>query len=195
VTPVQKVIQLLQGMAEKGKKEKHEEQVQFAAYKQFCDDTTTEKQRAIKEATAMMEQLTAAIQKAEADAATLAKEIAGLDEDISVWEGDKKAATEVRELENADYMTTHKDYSESVDALERAIAVLKKQSYDRSQTEALTQVSAAPLIPEHAKKVIAAFLSQGDELGDDPMSVSAPEANAYEFQSQALSQLSSPRPY
>ena len=30
-------------MAEKGKKEKHEEQVQFAAYKQFCDDTTEEK--------------------------------------------------------------------------------------------------------------------------------------------------------
>ena len=91
----QKVIQLLQGMAEKGKKEKHEEQVQFAAYKQFCDDTTVEKQRAIKEATAKMEQLVAAIQKAEADAATLAKEIAQLDEDISVYEGDKKAATEV----------------------------------------------------------------------------------------------------
>ena len=34
VTPVQKVIQLLNGMVEKGKKEKHEEQVQFAAYKQ-----------------------------------------------------------------------------------------------------------------------------------------------------------------
>ena len=30
VTPVQKVIQLLQGMAEKGKKEKHEEQVKFS---------------------------------------------------------------------------------------------------------------------------------------------------------------------
>ena len=38
-------------------------------------------------------------------------------------------------MENADYMTTHKDYSESVDALERAVAVLKKQAYDRSQSE------------------------------------------------------------
>merc|ERR1719460_276945 len=188
VTPVQKVIQLLQGMAEKGKEEKHAEQVQFASYKQFCDDTTVEKQRAIKENTALMEQLTASIQKAEADAATLAKEIAQLDEDISVWEGDKKAATEVRQLENADYMTTHKDYSESVDALERAIAVLKKQAYDRTQAELVQvkQVAEAPLIPEHAKKVIAAFLSQGDELGDDPMAVSAPEANAYEFQSQGV---------
>merc|ERR1719450_1642475 len=185
VTPVQKVIQLLQGMAEKGKKEKHEEQVQFAAYKQFCDDTTTEKQRAIKEANAKMEQLSAAIQKAEADAATLSKEIAGLDEDISVWEGDKKASTEVREMENADYMATHKDYSESVDALERAIAVLKKQAYDRSQAE-LMQVNSLKLVPEHAKKVISAFLAQGDELGQDPMSVSAPQANAYEFQSQGV---------
>jgi hypothetical protein len=43
VTPVQKVIQMLQGMTEKGKTEKHAEQVQFAAYKQFCDDTNEEK--------------------------------------------------------------------------------------------------------------------------------------------------------
>jgi cell division septum initiation protein DivIVA len=185
VTQVKKVIQLLQGIAEKGKKENHEEQVQFAAYKQFCDDTTTEKQRAIKEANAKMEQLSAAIQKAEADAATLSKEIAGLDEDISVWEGDKKASTEVREMENADYMATHKDYSESVDALERAVAVLKKQAYDRTQAE-LMQVNSLKLVPEHAKKVISAFLSQGDELGADPMSVSAPQANAYEFQSQGV---------
>jgi len=61
VTPVQKVIQLLNGMVEKGKKEKHEEQVQFAAYKQFCDDTTVEKQRAIKEANEMIEMLQADI--------------------------------------------------------------------------------------------------------------------------------------
>ena len=47
-------------------------------------------------------------------------------------------------MENADYMTTHKDYSESVDALERAVAVLKKQAYDRSQAE-LMQVAPAPL--------------------------------------------------
>merc|ERR1719421_2778917 len=183
VTPVQKVIQLLQGMAEKGKKEKHEEQVQFAAYKQFCDDTTVEKQRAIKEATAKMEQLVASIQKNEADAATLAKEIAQLDEDISVYEGDKKAATEVREMENADYLATHKDYSESVDALERAIATMKKQDHDVTQ---LVQVKALQRIPEHTRKAISAFLSQGDELGQDPMAVSAPQANAYEFQSQGV---------
>merc|ERR1719326_872974 len=137
VTPVQKVIQLMQGMLEKGKLEKHEEQVQFAAYKQFCDDTTVEKKRAISEANEMIEVLKADIQKYAADAAQLAKEIAAHEEDIAVWTGDIKAATKVREIEKADYDATHKDYSESVDALERAIAVLKKQAHDRKQAGSL----------------------------------------------------------
>merc|ERR1712224_588039 len=141
VTPVQKVIQLMGGMLEKGKKEKHEEQVQFAAYKQFCDDTTVEKQRAIKEAEEMIEMLKADIQQYTVDAETLGKEIAGHDEDIATWSGDIKAATKVREIEKTDYDETHKDYSESVDALERAIAVLKKQAKDVKQ-EDLIQVEA-----------------------------------------------------
>ena len=61
---------------------------------------------------------------------------------------------QVREMENADYLTTHKDYSESVDALERAIATMKKQDYDRAQ---LLQVNKLEIIPEHAKKVIFAI--------------------------------------
>jgi len=182
VTPVQKVVQLLQGMGEKGKKEKHEEQVQFAAYKQFCDSTTTDKNRAIKSANSKMEQLSASIQKNEADAATLSQEIAQLDKDISTWEGDKKAATEVRAMENSDYMASHKDYSQSIDATERAITTLKAQQGDKSQ--ALMQVSALTQIDEHAKKVIGAFLATGEEIMN--MDVSAPQANAYEFQSQGV---------
>merc|ERR1719498_949987 len=138
-------------MLEKGKKEKHDEQVQFASYKQFCDDTTVEKKRAIEEANERIEVLKADIQKFTADAALLTKEIAGLDEDISVWNGDKKAATSVREIEKADYTATHTDYSESVDALQRAIAVLKKQAYDRKQASSLAQISALKgmnLIPD-----------------------------------------------
>merc|ERR1719379_411870 len=132
----------MEGMLEKGKKEKHAEQVQFAAYKQFCDDTTVEKKRAISEAEERIAVLKADIQKFTANAAQLTKEIAGLDEDISIWEGDIKAATNVREIEKSDYDTLHKDYSESVDALQRAIAVLKKQTGDRKQASSLVQVSS-----------------------------------------------------
>merc|ERR1719327_614619 len=181
VTPVQKVIQLMEGMLEKGKKEKHDEQVQFAAYKQFCDDTTVEKKRAIAEANERIDVLKADIQKYAADAAQLTKEIAELDEDISIWNGDIKAATNVREIEKADYDATHKDYSESVDALQRAIAVLKKQSHDRKQAS-LLQLKELSLIPAEAKKTIDVFLQQDPE----GLAVSAPEANAYEFQSSGV---------
>jgi hypothetical protein len=187
VTPVQKVIELLNGMVEKGKKEKHAEQVQFAAYKQFCDDTTVDKQRAIKESTQTIEKLSADISKAKADAAQLGREIAKHDADIASNEGDKKAATKVRDLEKTDYTATHKDYSESIDALGRAITVLKNQSHDRNQASAmLMQLDA--LIPADKKQVVAAFLATDPEVAFEQQSpegldVSAPEANAYEFQS------------
>jgi uncharacterized protein YoxC len=187
VTPVQKVIQLMQGMLEKGKKEKHDEQVQFAAYKQFCDDTSVEKTRAIEEANERIEVLKADIQKYTAKAAKLTKEIAELDEDISIWTGDIKAATKVREIEKADYDATHKDYSESVDALERAIEVLKKQSYDRKQKASLLQVSSLTtlnLIPAEAKRAIDAFVQEDQD--PEGLAVSAPEANGYEFQSNGI---------
>jgi prefoldin subunit 5 len=152
---------------------------------QFCDDTTVEKQRAIEEANERIGTLKADIQKATADVQLLTKEIAELDEDISIWEGDIKAATNVREIEKTDYDATNKDYSESVDALQRAIAVLKKQSHDRTQAS-FAQVSALKsfnLIPKEAKKTIDAFLEQS---GDEGLAVSAPEANAYEFQSSGV---------
>jgi hypothetical protein len=185
VTPVQKVVALMEGMLEKGKKEKHDEQIQFAAYKQFCDDTNTEKTRSIAEAEETIGVLKADIQKFSANAARLTKEIAGLDEDISIWNGDIKAATNVREIEKADYDAMHKDYSESVDALQRAIAVLKKQSHDRSQKSALMQVLSLALIPENAKKTIDAFLQQSGE-DVEGLAVTAPEANGYEFQSSGV---------
>jgi len=181
VTPVQKVVALMEGMLEKGKKEKHEEQVQFASYKQFCDDTTVEKTRAIAEAEETIATLKADIQKYAADSALLTKEIAGLDEDVSIWNGDIKAATNVRDIEKADYDATHKDYSESVDALQRAIAVLKKQAHDRKQAGSLVQVSALKslnLIPDSAKKALDVFLQQGEEEDVEGLAVSAPEANA-----------------
>mmetsp|Transcript_61204 Transcript_61204/g.113609 ORF Transcript_61204/g.113609 Transcript_61204/m.113609 type:complete len:689 (+) Transcript_61204:73-2139(+) len=198
VTPVEKVLQMLNGMVAKGEQEKHEEQVQFAAYKQFCDDTSTEKTRAIKEASQEIEVLKADIQKATTDAAQLAKEIAGHDADIAAWTGNIKAATEVRALEKADFDTLHADYSESIDALERAIAVLKKEAYDRKQSGAtvgtygkleeasFTQLQQSNLIPPEAKKAINAFLQQDPEEATDELAVSAPEANAYEFQSHHI---------
>merc|ERR550537_208422 len=133
----------------------------------------------------MIEILQADIQKYEADAAQLAKEIAKHDEDISTWEGDFKAASKVREIEHTDYVATHKDYTESIDALDEGIATLKKQAHDVKQAAAsLMQISASSIIPAESKKVIDAFLAQDPD--DENLAVASPEANAYEFQSSGI---------
>merc|ERR1719379_1795409 len=183
VTPVQKVLELMQGMLEKGKKEKHEEQVQYAAFKQFCGDTIVEKTAAIKEANDLIAVLKADIQKYAADAEQLTLEIKEHEEDVAKMTGDVKAATKVRKTERAEYETTHKDYSESISALERAIEVLKKQNYDRPQAASFAQLKRMSLIPQEAKRAIDLFL---DQDSDENMAVSAPEANAYEFQSAGI---------
>jgi len=185
VTPVQKVIQLMNGMLEKGKAEKQAEQVQYAAYKQWCDDTNREKSAAIAEANEMIEVLKADIQKYTADAELLSKQIAKHEEDITTWTNDQKAATNVREIEKADYDTAHTDLSESVDALGRAIAVLKKQMGDKKQATfaQLSRLKTLSLIPDDAKHTIDAFLQNQQAPG---MDYEAPEANAYEFQSSGI---------
>lgn len=186
VTPVQKVIELMEGMLAKGKQEKHDEQVQFAAYKQFCDDTTVQKKRAIEEAEEKIEVLKADIESHTAHADRLTKEIAAHDDDIAAFKGDMEAANKVRAIDKANYDATHKDYSESVDALVRAIAVLKKQAYDRPQAS-FAQISALKsmrLIPDEAKKTLDVFLAQTAD--PEGLEVSAPEAYGYEFKSHGV---------
>merc|ERR1719316_231619 len=126
----------------------------------------------------MIEMLKADIQQYEADAELLTKEIGVHQEDLAVLSGDMKAAMKAREIEKIDYDATHKDYSESIE-------VLKEQNYDRGQAS-LTQVSdlkKLSMIPEKAKRAIDVFLAQNEQEG---LATSAPEANAYEFQSQGI---------
>merc|ERR1719174_111430 len=168
-------------MVEKGKSEKQAEEVQFAQYKSFCDNTAANKKKAIAEANEKIEMLKADIQEAAADAGRLEVEIAEHDDDISIWEGDENAATKVREIEKADYDAMHQDYS--VSALGRAIDVLKKAAHDRKQASfvQLNSLAKLNLIPTDAKKAINVFLQQSDP-DDEGLEVQAPESNAYESQ-------------
>merc|ERR1719265_1468664 len=91
-----------------------------------------------------------------------------------------ESATAIRTKEKADYDAAHADYSESIDAIERAIAVLKKRAADIPQS--LLQLSKSNLIPDKARAIVASMM-QVQESSDDTNALAAPEANAYEFQS------------
>ena len=186
VTPVQKVIELMNDMRAKGIKEKQDEEVAFTKFKMWCDNTVKSREKSIKEAEQLMEQLEADIAAAKSDVVTLTDEIAALDAQIGEHQKEMKAATEIRESEKADYLKTHTDYSESIDAVSRAEAVLSKQSGDVSQAMMFIQKLAThKVVPASARRVLMSFLEQPC-AGSDPMSVSAPQANGYEFQSSGV---------
>lgn len=193
VTPVQKVIQLLEGMHQQGVEEKESEAVKFSAYSQWCDNITAQKKKAIAKQTALIEKLTADILKAEADAQAAHEEIVELSDDISRWKSDNKAARDIRVKEAADFAATNQDYAETLDALDRAISTLKKQSYDRKQAADLMQTLS--LIQSNTKLTRGTLRASQRALNkflQEPASSSefferkAPEANAYEFQSGGI---------
>merc|ERR1719158_2609738 len=125
VTPIQKVIQMLTDMQAKGKAEKEDEAARFAEYKTFCKDTAWDKTTNIKTATAAIEQLSADIDKATSDATEAAKAISVLDADLTTWKKDITVQTRERKEAKAVFDTVHQDYTESIDAVQRALALLK----------------------------------------------------------------------
>jgi len=185
VTPIQKVITLMKEMVEKGVAEKEKEAEMFAKFAQWCIDTKKVKSDEIAVGEETILKQTAVIQKAEVNIEQLSARISELDEDVGRWTKDKAAATEVRGKENADYTATVADYGESIDAIARAVVVLKERTADVPQ--ALLQVQRSQRTPLAVRSALAAFLQQGqpdvDAMPDAELSYAAPEANSYEFQS------------
>jgi len=197
VTPVQKVLQMLGDMAAKGKKEKHEEEVAFAAFSQWCGDVSAEKTNLIEAAKVQMGELYAFVAKATADAEGLANSIAGLEATIGDLDSQLAAATAVRAKENKDFMAQQNDYEESIDALGRAITTLKAQDVDRRQegsgerTEdallqknknvALLQVRSLAMLSSEQKAQITNAME-----GNSKQPTGRESAHAYEHQSGGI---------
>merc|ERR1719353_1923049 len=182
VTPIQKVLTLMEEMKAKGIAAKNDEETKFSAFSQWCQNTKKAKTGEITAGEEKMEMLTAEIQKAAVLIQKLTDRILELEEDVGRWKKDEKSATTVRDAERADFTATVTDYTESIDAVTEAISVLKKQAYDKKQADliqsSLIQVRSLKLVPADSKKTLTSFLQQDPELAYD-----APESNAYEFQS------------
>jgi len=188
VTPVQKAIEMLHSMLATARTGIKEEAVQYSAYRQFCDDTTVEKQKAVQEADELIENLKAKIQKFDSEAERLAEEIVAHEGDIRTWQNETEVATEDRGKQREEFLAKKKDYEESLKALSQAIEALKKEAYDRPSagtTALLQQVGAlSSHFSAEAGKKITAFLAQEPDmnlLADGP-----PEAHAYEFRSNDI---------
>jgi len=187
VTPVQKVLQLLDNLLENGKAEKHDENVRQTAFMQWCDSTSADKTRSIEDAASSIVQLSADIEKANADIAQLGEDLDKLGSEINGWSTEMASATAMRKTESDEYSATHTDYSESLEAIQKALQVLKARGTDVPQsllqkdsetiTTALTKASR--LVPTEEKRALLLAAA----VAEDTDGVGPPKANAYEFQS------------
>jgi chromosome segregation ATPase len=176
---VQKVINLLQEMGEKGKAGKEAEQVAFAQFKVWCENIKKQKEADLESLDLAINTLSANIEQNQAAMEENSATITEAETHKGHWTSDIDAATKVRAIERKDFQVTSKDYQESIDALERAIPVLKEQDFDRKQvdkSDAFTQISRSRIVPSNVKTMLTQLVESRD-----PVSYKAPEANAYEF--------------
>jgi len=183
VTPVQKVIQMMEEMKSKAIAEKEKEIKLYKEYMSWCKDTSTDKKHEIITATDEIGRLEAAISKKTAQAVELSDKVAAIDADIAMWTSDKDAATEVREKEHADYMETNTDYTESIDALGKAIVALSKSQGSVPQAMMLLQqIATEHKVPNSAQDLMQTLLADDSELSQPTV----PPVAAYESQSGGI---------
>merc|ERR1719453_2705535 len=128
VTPIQKVLTLMEELKAKGIAAKQDEEVKFSAFSQWCQNTKKAKTDEIAAGNQKIESLNAGIEKARVLINKLTDRILELEEDVGRWKKDQQSATTVRDAERADYTATVTDYTESIDAVGQAINVLKKRT-------------------------------------------------------------------
>lgn len=190
-SPLRQVIDMLESMAVKGKDEMKKEQKTWAVYSQFCADTLDSKAEQIAKGKLDVENYSAEAAANKAMSEKMGTEINTHQNDVNAWAGNMKSATAVRQIQNDNYNQMHKDYSESIEALQGAIKVLKAQHHATAQadkppadmpTDVALLLQSLPLPTLSAKQVIAQFL-QDDRTKKGEGRMEPPQAHAYEFQS------------
>jgi uncharacterized small protein (DUF1192 family) len=191
-SPVKKVVEMLSDMLAKGKKEKQDEMVRFAAYKQFCESTGAEKTKNIGTAKDEIEQLQATIAKAQADVTEITKYVAGLDTDVATWTDDLARTTAERKKQHATFSEAQKEYADSIDAVDRALEVLEKGPGGKSVAQAaamLQRESMFSLLQTEHKAQLKSLLSKMSpreallqEAEDEGIAVDQPNPKAAAFE-------------
>jgi len=192
VTPVQKVLQMMNEIKQKGIDEKEAEEVTFTKFSTWCVNTDKNKNEAIARATQAIATLRAGIAKNEMDAKNLGKQILALDAQVDTAAQQKADATKAREADKAEYEKAHSEHVESTDQLEVGVEKLKTMMASGPGAAASFiqdfVVSRPSSMNEHARRILTAFLATSTADAGvldvaNPLDVAAPEAHSFDSQS------------
>lgn len=189
--PIEKIIQMIGELETKIIKEGEDSQKTYEEFSEWCEDTSKNLMFEIKTGKGEVADLKATIEKESSNIQVQDSKIEELAGAISVDEADLKAATEIRDKEQATFSAEEKDLVETVDILERAIGIIEKEmnggaamvQLKKASTVAQVlgmMVQAESLSSADAHKLTA--LVQTVQRSDDDDS-GAPDPAAYESQS------------
>merc|ERR1719281_244360 len=176
ISPVQKVVQMIDEMAGKVQKELDATTADFEEYAKFCDDQAVEKDYAIKDGKESMEELDATITDTSAGIESAAAKIEDLSTKISDTESELGTATALRKKENEEFVKKEKELLETTRELEGATTAIKKSlslvqlrggKVGQSEREALNalvaglgQLVEASFVKTEQRKHIQSFLEE-----------------------------------
>jgi hypothetical protein len=151
VTPTQKVIALMSDMKAKGAMELQEEADIYKVYNKWVHTEGRDTSRDIKEAKKKIEKLDGNIEKAANGAEKQKEKAADLTTKLGELEGDLAASRKVRADEKAEFEAVQTDYQESLDAIDRAMQVIRARA--RDVTEESSEVSFVQLASKKGENV------------------------------------------
>jgi len=199
VSPVQQVLGLLTDLEAKVKSSGSKEENAYKKFADWCRGGTKDKEYEIKTAKSNLEDLSATIDKAEADLTTGSARISDLAGALSGNDADLKAATELRKKEEADFLAAEKELIDAVDTLDRAINILERKmkdsallqsKVDTSDVKKLVQtlgvVIDAAALSLHDKQKLLALAQNRANSDDEDEELGAPAAAAYKGHSVGI---------
>merc|ERR1719240_2513905 len=198
VSPVQKVVELLDESKAKVQKDLDAEAKMMEEYTAFCDDELKDKGYAIETAGRSIGDLTATIESATAQVAALSDELATLGTTIAAKSAELAEATKVRAAGNADFAAAEKGLLKDIDMLGRAATVLKRgMSFAQTKAgqkkmaaivDALKNMIDAQWVDVSSRRKLKSFLqaaTAAKEDADDDLSFDQPQAKMVAYESSS----------
>merc|ERR1719484_321784 len=180
VSPVAKVIELLDELTGKVKGDLAAEETMMEEYTKWCDSESNEKEDAITSHKRTIGDLESEIADATARISELGTEVEELAGKISGAESDLSEATKLRDEEKAAFSASESELVETVDSLERALVVLKRgqsflQARDqdtlKKMTMSLSKIIEANWVNKEDKAAVQSLLQSTSEENDEDLSL------------------------
>jgi len=174
VSPVQKVLGLIDEMAVKVKADRDKAVEEFTAYSQFAFKADREKSYALKKSAENIEAFNAAIVDAQATIASHEEAIPDISSKISEASSKLDEAVALRQKEHEDFLAAEKSLVSDIEALETVTETLSQQasfaqlspkakSGIQALREGLARMADAEFVLNGPAKQVAAFLQAREE--------------------------------